>query len=206
MTIAIDSFYGTQQPYAVSTNEPEAHWTDTVVAQGHADYCSAYGHSAFVAAATGKQSERCGRCGDLLGDTESAPVKDAGEDTPARPATVLINISDNEGYSPEQINTHITLGAMLESIQEAIDEFGEDAKVVLSNGQRYGAGFGSFVGGYGDSLEVTNAEDGDTCAYCEATPGDNDHCTWDGTPHSWHDCGDVFGGDSNCPTAVEAIA
>ena len=37
MTTAIDSFYGTQRPYAVSTNDPEAHWGDTVVAQGHAD-------------------------------------------------------------------------------------------------------------------------------------------------------------------------
>jgi hypothetical protein len=157
MTIAIDSFYGTQQPYAVSTNDPEAHWSDTVVAQGHADYCAAYGHSAFIADITGKQSERCGRCGDLLEDTESTPADEAGEDAPARPATVLINISDNQGYEPDQIDTPITLAAMLESIQEAIEEFGDDAKVVLNNGQRYGASYGAFVQGYGSSLEITDA-------------------------------------------------
>ena len=69
MSNAIDSIYGTQQPYAVSTNDPEAHWGDTVVTQGHADYCAAYGHVTFVANITGKPSERCGRCGELVQQT-----------------------------------------------------------------------------------------------------------------------------------------
>lgn len=58
-------------------------------------------------------------------------------------ATVLLPISDNEGYSPEQIRTRVTLADLLESVQEAIENFGADAKVVTSNGQRYGASFGS---------------------------------------------------------------
>ena len=78
MSIAIDSIYGTQQPYAVSTNDPYAYWTDTVVAQGHADYCATYGHVTFVAHITGKQSERCGRCGELVQQTLDDDYKPGG--------------------------------------------------------------------------------------------------------------------------------
>ncbi|WP_136053592.1 hypothetical protein [Microbacterium sp. K5D] len=73
-------------------------------------------------------------------------------------ATVQIHINDNQGYAPDQISTHITLKAVLESIQDAIEEFGKDATVVLNNGQRYGASYGSFVRAYGNSLEITSAE------------------------------------------------
>lgn len=52
--------------------------------------------------------------------------------------TVLIGIDDNQGYAPDQISTAVTLEALLESVQNAIEEFGADAKVVLYNGQRYG--------------------------------------------------------------------
>lgn len=69
MSIAIDSTFGTQHPFALSTNEPDAYWTDTVVTQGHADYCEAFGHVGFTVTSTGHQSERCGRCGDLLADS-----------------------------------------------------------------------------------------------------------------------------------------
>jgi len=40
-----------------------------------------------------------------------------------------------------------------------------------------------------------------TCVTCEATPGDNDHCVWDGTPHTWHRCDGIVAPDSNCPQA-----
>lgn len=56
---------------------------------------------------------------------------------------VTLPIDDNQGYSPEQIDTSVTLYELLEAIKEAIEEFGEDATVVLDNGQRYGARFGS---------------------------------------------------------------
>lgn len=55
---------------------------------------------------------------------------------------LLLDISDNQGYSPEQVETKFTLGELLEFTEEAIQEFGEDAIIVLSNGQRYGAGYG----------------------------------------------------------------
>lgn len=76
-------------------------------------------------------------------------------------ATVAIAISDNQGYAPDQIATSITLQDVLEAVELAIQEFGSDAKVVLSNGQRYGAGFGAFVRGYGftGALDVTDANE-----------------------------------------------
>lgn len=56
---------------------------------------------------------------------------------------VTLPIDDNQGYSADQVETNVTLQDMLEALQEAIEEHGEDAVVVLSNGQRYGAGFGA---------------------------------------------------------------
>lgn len=40
-----------------------------------------------------------------------------------------------------------------------------------------------------------------TCLRCEANPGDNDHCVYDGSPHPWHRCGGIVAPDSDCPTA-----
>lgn len=72
---------------------------------------------------------------------------------------ILLGISDNEGYSPDQVNG-MSLADLLEQVQYAIDEFGEDAEVVLSNGQRYGAGFGRIAtGGGGDSIFYSADED-----------------------------------------------
>lgn len=75
----------------------------------------------------------------------------------ATATTVTIAISDNEGYAPNQIETEVTLATLLESIQDAIEEFGDEAKVVLSNGQRYGAGFGKFSSYRGD-LEIRDID------------------------------------------------
>ncbi|GLJ62210.1 hypothetical protein GCM10017576_23400 [Microbacterium barkeri] len=73
---------------------------------------------------------------------------------------ILLNISDNGGYAPDQINTSFTLGKLLEGLNQAIETFGEDAVIVLSNGQRYGAGYGSIIDpGYGDLFYT--AEDGE---------------------------------------------
>lgn len=74
--------------------------------------------------------------------------------------TVLLGVNDNQGYAPDQIQTEVTLASLLASVQEAIEEYGEDAKVVVANGQRYGAGFGSLeVLGYGtDEVSITDAD------------------------------------------------
>lgn len=78
--------------------------------------------------------------------------------------TVLLPVDDNQGYAPDQIETAVTLQDMLEAVQQAIQEFGADAKVVVSNGQRYGAGFGRLQA-FGREVPITDAnpedEEGD---------------------------------------------
>lgn len=41
-----------------------------------------------------------------------------------------------------------------------------------------------------------------TCQACEANPGDNDHCVYDGSPHAWHRCDGIMAPDSDCPLAA----
>lgn len=60
--------------------------------------------------------------------------------------TVILPIQSNLGYSPDQIDTRVTLADLLESVQEAIREFGADAHVVTEDGMnRYGANFGALM-------------------------------------------------------------
>lgn len=57
---------------------------------------------------------------------------------------IILPINSNQGYSPEQVmNESITLGDLLAAVQEAIETHGAETKIVLSNGQRYGAGYGN---------------------------------------------------------------
>jgi hypothetical protein len=58
---------------------------------------------------------------------------------------VLLNISDNGGYAPEQISSRFTLGKLLEEVEQAIETHGADSVIVLNNGQRYGASYGSII-------------------------------------------------------------
>lgn len=56
---------------------------------------------------------------------------------------VLLNAEGNLGYGSDQIDGSMTLGCLLEAVQNAIIDWGEDAEVVLhqtNNG--YGANFG----------------------------------------------------------------
>lgn len=56
---------------------------------------------------------------------------------------IIMNVSTNRGYAADQvINETITLGDLLARVEEAVAEFGEDVKVVLHNGDNYGASFG----------------------------------------------------------------
>lgn len=64
--------------------------------------------------------------------------------------TVLLGVDDNQGYTPDQISTRVTLATLLEAVQNAIEEYGEDAKVVVANGQRYGAAFGRLQEEFGE--------------------------------------------------------
>jgi deoxyxylulose-5-phosphate synthase len=72
--------------------------------------------------------------------------------------TVIIGVNGNQGYAPDQINTRMTLGAMIEELQEAAEQFGEDALVVTADNQnRYGANFGGFQS-YAGNLAISDAE------------------------------------------------
>ena len=55
----------------------------------------------------------------------------------------------------------MTLGALLVAVEDAIADFGEDATIVLANGQRYGAGYGALnVSRYGELFsEAVENED-----------------------------------------------
>lgn len=58
-------------------------------------------------------------------------------------AALVLKVNTNQGYGVDQINTQVTLGDLLASIEDAISQYGEDTKVVLDAGQQYGASFGS---------------------------------------------------------------
>lgn len=60
----------------------------------------------------------------------------------AETTRVLLAIEDNQGYSPDQVKTSMTIHDLVKALQEAADEYGEDAMIVLDNGQQYGAQFG----------------------------------------------------------------
>jgi hypothetical protein len=75
-------------------------------------------------------------------------------------ARVILPISDNEGYAPDQIRTGITLLELLEAVEEAIAEFGEEAVVVtLDRDNRFGAGFGRLRLGPGEGICAADPDD-----------------------------------------------
>lgn len=92
-------------------------------------------------------------------DVLVSKLEPKGKD-PKMAKTVLISVDDNRGYNPEQVETEVTLGELIAQLQEAAERFGDDAKVVLSNGQQYGAGFGRFAtaGWHGGDLIIGDAE------------------------------------------------
>lgn len=58
-------------------------------------------------------------------------------------AIVKMAITPNAGYSPDQAENDITLGDLLSAVEDAIERFGEEAKVVtIDAGNRYGASWG----------------------------------------------------------------
>ncbi len=75
---------------------------------------------------------------------------------------VILNISDNQGYAPDQISTKMTLARLLEAVEEAIEDYGSDAQIILNNGQRHGAGYGSIIDPGFAELFHADEEDGDS--------------------------------------------
>lgn len=55
---------------------------------------------------------------------------------------VTLNVEGNLGYGTDQVQG-MTLGCLLEAVQEAVAEWGEDTEVVLhQTNNQYGANFG----------------------------------------------------------------
>jgi len=56
----------------------------------------------------------------------------------------VLRISNNQGYAADQVTNGVTLGDLLEQIQDAVDQYGDDTLVVTKDfGNRYGANWGS---------------------------------------------------------------
>lgn len=55
---------------------------------------------------------------------------------------VILRIQPHTGYAPNQVTESITLRGLADAVAVAIDDFGEDAMIVLDDGNRYGATFG----------------------------------------------------------------
>lgn len=71
---------------------------------------------------------------------------------------ILFNVQPNRGYSAEQVvRDTVTLGALLEAIQEQIERHGEDTPVVLHTGMDTAA-YG-VISPWDDMFETENEEE-----------------------------------------------
>jgi hypothetical protein len=74
---------------------------------------------------------------------------------------VLLAVSNNQGYGPDQVEGSMTLGALRDALEEAINTYGEDAMIVTKeSGNRYGARYGA-VDIYADTFTGVDEEDED---------------------------------------------
>jgi len=60
---------------------------------------------------------------------------------------LLLAVEDRQGYSPSQVVERVrevmTLATLRLLVEDAIEQYGEDAQIVTDNGDRYGARFGA---------------------------------------------------------------
>ena len=78
--------------------------------------------------------------------------------------TVILAVADAQGYSPRQVRNTMTLYDLQCALEDAIERFGPDARIVTDNGDRYGATFGG-IDPYRDTFISA-----DRCEEC----GEND--------------------------------
>ena len=72
---------------------------------------------------------------------------------------VTMNVTNNQGYGPDQVETRMTLADLLVEVENAIGDFGEDAIVVThESGNRYGASWGK-VSTYNTFQQAEDNED-----------------------------------------------
>ena len=59
---------------------------------------------------------------------------------------VTLEITNNQGYAPDQVTHTITLGDLQEILTEAINSYGEDAQIITHDGgNKYGANYGGIL-------------------------------------------------------------
>lgn len=67
--------------------------------------------------------------------------------------TLIMNINPNQGYAPDQVKK-MTLLELRGYVEEAIEDYGEDAEfVTLDGGNAYGAKYGSLDSTFGQLFE-----------------------------------------------------
>lgn len=71
--------------------------------------------------------------------------------------TVILGTDNSLGYAPDQISTAVTLADLLEAVQNAIEDFGDDAVVITMDNARYGANFGALQTINGTEIQITDA-------------------------------------------------
>ena len=74
--------------------------------------------------------------------------------------TVILAVNDGQGYSANQVRDTMTLYDLHRAIEEAMEIYGEDARIVTDNGDRYGATFGG-IDPYRDTFTAAFTEDDD---------------------------------------------
>jgi hypothetical protein len=76
---------------------------------------------------------------------------------------VIFNISHAEGYAPEEVQDRsITLEQLLHAVEEAVDKFGGEARVVLrDSGNQYGATNYGVISQWVETFEPVILEDED---------------------------------------------
>lgn len=76
--------------------------------------------------------------------------------------TLILPVSNNEGYGAYQVYTTTTLAELLEAVEIAIDLYGNDAIIVTKDiGNRYGAQYGGLSLRLDDIYEADPDEDED---------------------------------------------
>ncbi|KAA9133776.1 hypothetical protein [Microbacterium caowuchunii] len=110
--------------------------------------------------------------------------------------SVLLSVNSHAGYSPEQITDTLTLGELLEAVEQAIEDFGAEARIVVANGQRYGAGFGG-IPRREDLFERVEEEFGYACTNCDAE-GLDDEEAFAHSRENRHCLVDVEGREAYC--------
>ena len=84
---------------------------------------------------------------------------------------VLLSVSNNQGYAPDQITDSMTLASLLREVKQAIDAFGPDAMVVtMETGNFRGARFGKISTWEDTFTDADHDRENGYCGDCGGSP------------------------------------